>query len=187
MHFERLPGTTNVVRFPIERRATPTLALLREIAPDVREVLAFADAFALEAPEPGLRDQVDAATAEHILNQVALHGPEREAMLYDIEAPVIVAAVKACRDANEFALAAVEARRVVAESELACGLSLEPQRRRAERLTGQAARLMVTAHARAEEAEGVSRAVAMARCGEAWAPRDVAAEMEQLLTFRHAG
>jgi hypothetical protein len=108
-------------------------------------------------------------------------------MLHDIEAPVIAAAVKACRDANEFALAAVEARRVLAEDELACGLPLEPLRRRAESLTWHAARLMVTAHARAEEAEGVSRAVAMARCGGAWAPRDVAAEMEQLLKHRYAG
>ena len=33
----------NVLRFPIERRARPTLDLLREIAPDVREVLNIAD------------------------------------------------------------------------------------------------------------------------------------------------
>ncbi len=38
MRVEVLPGMTNVVRFPVERRARPTLELLREIAPDVRVV-----------------------------------------------------------------------------------------------------------------------------------------------------
>jgi hypothetical protein len=35
---DTLPGTSNVVRFPIEERARPTLDLRREIAPDVRGV-----------------------------------------------------------------------------------------------------------------------------------------------------
>jgi hypothetical protein len=38
MWVELLPCLTNVVRFPIERRARPSLALLRELAPDVRRV-----------------------------------------------------------------------------------------------------------------------------------------------------
>lgn len=36
MHIDSLPGTTNVVRFPVERRMSPTLDLLRGIAPDPR-------------------------------------------------------------------------------------------------------------------------------------------------------
>jgi len=45
MQTDAMPGTSNVLRFPVERRARPTLDLLREIAPDVREVLATADDF----------------------------------------------------------------------------------------------------------------------------------------------
>jgi len=39
MRIELLPGMTNVVRFPVERRARATLELLRGVAPDVREVV----------------------------------------------------------------------------------------------------------------------------------------------------
>ena len=66
MRVELLPGMKNVLRFPIERRARPTLDLLREIAPDVREVLNIAEAFGMEPPAHGLREHVDAATAGHI-------------------------------------------------------------------------------------------------------------------------
>jgi hypothetical protein len=45
MRPDMLPGTPNVVRFPVERRARPTLDLMREIAPDVREVPAIAEVF----------------------------------------------------------------------------------------------------------------------------------------------
>lgn len=34
MRVELLPGMTNVVRFPVERRAQPRLELLRGIAPE---------------------------------------------------------------------------------------------------------------------------------------------------------
>ena len=179
---------TNVVRFPVERRAKPTLDLLHEIAPDVREVLALADAFGLEAPAPGLREQVDAATAEHILNQVPEHGPARAATLAELEAPVIAAAVATCHAANDAALTASEARQALAAAERARGFWLDPLRERASMLSERAAALILAAHARTEEAEGVARAVSLARRGEAWAPRDVAAEMEELLVlYRAAG
>ena len=70
MRAELLPGMTNVLRFPVEFRARPTLQLLWEIAPDMREVLALADAFDLEMPVHNLRDLVDADTAEDIVNQI---------------------------------------------------------------------------------------------------------------------
>lgn len=91
MRIELLAGMMNVVRFPTERRARPTLDLLRAIAPDVREVLNLADAFGIEAPVHDLRDRVDAETAEHIVNQVPAQGLAREAMLRELEAPVIEA------------------------------------------------------------------------------------------------
>jgi len=54
MSVELLSGMTNVVRFPVERRARPTLELLRGIAPDVREVMNVAEAFGMERPLPDL-------------------------------------------------------------------------------------------------------------------------------------
>ena len=65
MRIEMLPGLTNVIRFPVERRARPTLELLREIAPDPREVGNVAEAFGLDYPVSGLRDAADASTAGH--------------------------------------------------------------------------------------------------------------------------
>ena len=59
MRIELLTGTTNVMRFPVERRARPTLDLLREIEPDVREVLQVAESFQLPLPGAELRDAVD--------------------------------------------------------------------------------------------------------------------------------
>ena len=69
MHSGLLPGQDNVVRFPVERRVRPTLELMREIAPDVREVSLVAETFGLE-PSYGLRREVDARTAEYIADQV---------------------------------------------------------------------------------------------------------------------
>ena len=60
MRIELLPGMTNVVRFPVERRARATLELLRGIAPDVREVLSLAEAFGIEPPVHDLRERADA-------------------------------------------------------------------------------------------------------------------------------
>jgi hypothetical protein len=42
---------------------------------------------------------------------------------------------------------------------------------------------MMIAHMRAEEAEGVARAVGLARSGEAWRPRDERREAEELFRF----
>jgi hypothetical protein len=55
MRIELLPGLTNVIRFPVERRARPTLDLLREIAPDPREVGNVAEAFGLDNPARRLK------------------------------------------------------------------------------------------------------------------------------------
>jgi len=186
--FTLLPGTTNAVRFPVERSVKPTLDLLRQIAPDVRKVLCLADALGFEAPARDLRGQTDAATAEHILNQAPAHGPAREAMLSRLEATAVAAAIAACHAASDAAIAASEARQVLAEAERVGGYWLDPLRERAACLTEQAASLLLTAHLRAEEAEGVARAISLARSGESWAPRDLESEWEELLAlYRVAG
>ena len=101
MRVELLPGMTNVVRFPLERRARPTLELLRAVTPDVREVLNVAEAFGMEMPVPDLRERVDAATAEHIANQIPAGGAEREAMLGELLEPVLAGALASCREAHD--------------------------------------------------------------------------------------
>ena len=47
MRIELMPGMTNVVRFPLENRVQPSIALLRAIAPDCREVELVAEALIL--------------------------------------------------------------------------------------------------------------------------------------------
>jgi hypothetical protein len=48
-------------------------------------------------------------------------------------------------------------------------------------LTEQMGLLLLTAHARAEEAEGIVRAIDLARSGQPWTPFDVRAETDWLI------
>ena len=187
MRIELLPGMTNVVRFPVERRARPTLDLLREIAPDVRELLSVADAFGLDAPAFDLRAQVDAATAEHIVNHLACAGEALQCALDALVDPVVARAVTACRAAHDGAVDAAEARQAFLRAQTAGQVRFEPLQERAEALTLKAAGLLIEAHARVEEAEGVARAVGMARRGETWMPCDPRAEAEALFGIGRTG
>jgi hypothetical protein len=188
MRIEILPGTTNVVRFPVERRARPTLDLLREIAPDVREVLSVAESFGLEDPGFDLRARVDAATAEHIANHIAGVGERLPAALDALLDPVVARAVDACRAAHDMALDAAEAQQMLHQAQTSGHCWAEPLQRRAEALTLKAATLLIEAHAQVEEAEGVARAIGLARRGETWTPRDLQAEAEALFGLvRQAG
>ena len=183
MRTELLPGMTNVLRFPVELRARPTLQLLWEIAPDVREVLALADAFDLEMPVHNLRDLVDAETAGHIVNQIPDVDPARRAMLDGLLQPHLAAALTACRQALDVS----EIMRVLTQAKTGGHAWLDPLQERAEALALRMAEAMVAAHTRAEEASGVARAVGLARCGETWTPRNANADMEALLAVRQAG
>jgi len=186
MRVELLPGMKNVLRFPIERRARPTLDLLREITPDVREVLNIAEAFGMEPPAHGLREQVDAATAEHIANQVPTSGPGRAAMLAELLDPVVTAAVAACRASHDAWVEAADAQQALLRAESDELFWIEPLRDRTEALTRRAAERLLVAHIHVEEAEGVARAVGIARRGEEWTPRDGRAEADALLGFAAA-
>lgn len=187
MRVEMLPGTDNVVRFPVERRARPTLELMRELAPDVREVLAIADSLALPVPVDDLRDRVDAETAAHIDSQISPYDPRREEMLNGLIEPMVATALAAIRAASDLSLDAAEARAIVLRAQTEGRVWMEPLREQARDLTVQAAELLVDAHTRVEEAEGVARAVGLARAGEAWAPRDLDAELEALLAMHRTG
>ncbi len=159
MRIEFMPGETNVLRFPVERRARPTISRLRDIAPDIREVLAIAEAFDLDPPVHDLRDRVDASTAEYIANQVPVAGSSRTATLSEMLDAPVVAAVTACHVAHDAACEAADMQMRVDGATGAAHVWLEPLREQAYKLGLHAAELMLTAHARAEEAEGVARAV----------------------------
>jgi len=68
-------------------------------------------------------------------------------------------------------LAAAEAQQVLLSAQIAGRLWLEPLRERAEALTLRTAELLIDAHTRVEEAEGVARAVGFACRGDTWTPR----------------
>ena len=186
MRIELLPGMTNVVRFPVERRARPTLGLLRDIAPDVREVVSLAEAFGMEMPAPDLRGRTDAATAEHIATSAPVAPDELEAFLAELEGIAVRWAISACRDARDASLAAADAQKVLLDAWTAGSFWTEPLEEKAEARTDRAAVLLLAAHAQAEQAEGVARAVALARQREPWTPRDSVAEMEFLLAVHRA-
>ncbi len=70
MRIELTPGMTNVVRFPIERRAKPSLEVMRDIAPDSREVSLVIEAFGFEDCIDHIRDEADQDIAEYIASNV---------------------------------------------------------------------------------------------------------------------
>lgn len=171
MRIELLPGLTNVIRFPVERRARPTLDLLREIAPDPREVGNVAEAFGLDCPDAGLRDAADAGTAEYILANVPSEpGEARQAALRAVLKPLLTQAVTVCREAHDAAVAAGEAHQALARAQTEGGFWIEPLEQQAEELSARAAELLVQAHLCSEEAEGAARAVRITERGETWAP-----------------
>ena len=175
-------GASNVVRFPVEEVGRPTIELMRALAPDLRTIDMVANAYGLELPEPEFRDRVDAEAAEHILNHVdSEHGAHRTQQLSAMLEPVVKAAVEAARVSRREWGAVGEGRRQLARAKREGGVWLQAIEERLDAQERQAAEATITAHLRAEEAEGVARAVSLARSGQAWTPRDVAAEMDALL------
>lgn len=186
MHIDILPGTSNVVRFPIERRARATMTRVRELAPDVRELDMIAEVFGFESPAIGYRDDVDAETARYIAEQAPAPGAARDALLHELEKTATEAAMGAILAARDAAASAQAAREFLERATREGGYMLDPLRDLSERRNGEWATLTLKAYARFQEAEGVARAVELARRGERWKPRDVHAEMDELLAFEAA-
>jgi hypothetical protein len=184
MRVEACNGTSNVVRFPIERRARPTLALLREIAPDPHEVDLVMETFGIDCWRHKVRSDADRAMAEHILNHVPReHGPARRASLQALLVSFVEWAVDVCRAARDAAATARAARERLARARMEGGYWLDPLEARAIVGTQEAVRLLVEAHLAAEEAQGAARAVGLALSGEEWRPFDVQAEAAALFGF----
>jgi hypothetical protein len=174
-----LPGTTNVVRFPVEERGRPTLDLMRFLAPDVRTLDMLAGAYELDLP---MMDRVDAEAAEHILNHLGSEpGARRRVQLRAMLEPLVATAVEAARSARRAWSAVGEGRRQLMQAKSDGGFWLQALEERLNEQERRAAEATIEAHLRAEEAEGVARAVHLAQEGEMWLPRDVAADMDALL------
>ncbi len=175
MNIELMPGLTNVVRFPVEERVAPSIAVIHGIEPDVREVLQVCEGFFLELPDPEHANQVDAETARYIAEQVLPLAPsERGPALDDLLRPVVATAVEACRRADQVGKRAVAAGERLAMAQASGGQWLGLLEQDADGLLSQSAELLVLAHQRCQEAHGVSRAVGMARRGETWTPYSTA-------------
>jgi hypothetical protein len=187
MRVELLPGSENVFRFPLERCERPTLDLLREIAPDVRQVLNLAEVFGIDPPVTDLRERTDAATAEHIANHVPADLPARDDVLRGMQAEVVTSAVAAVRAARDAWSAEGVAQQSVLDAQNGASFQLWPLKMRADHLAEQAAVLTLEARALSEQAEGVARAVGFALRDEPWTPRNVAAEAMTLFDFPAAG
>jgi hypothetical protein len=173
---------SNVVRFPVEEVGRPTLELMRALAPDLRTIDMVADAYGLALPEPDFRDRVDAEAAEHILNHVDSDpGAHRMQQLTAMLETVVKAAVEAARASRRAWGAVGEGRRQLARAKRDGGFWLQALEQQLDAQERQAAGATITAHLRAEEAEGIARAVSLARSGQTWTPRDAAAEMDALL------
>ncbi len=187
MNIELLPGLTNVIRFPIELRAAPSMEVLYEIEPDSREVSLVAESYMLELPEPELFDLVDQETALHIaLHVLPLAPAEQKAALAALLDPVVTLAVAACRDADRTSKRLVKAEALLLRATTEGGYSLQPLEENANALSQQAAELLILAHRRCVEAHGVNRAVGKARRGETWTPNNPAENTEWLIAAGEA-
>jgi hypothetical protein len=167
-----MPVPFVVVRFPVELRAEPSMDLIREIEPDAREVVLVAECFGLEPPMVDLCDRVDAETARFIAEQVLpLSREERGRALRELLHPVVVAAVEACGVADGMSKrSAAAAAGDLLHAQASGGYWMAALEERSNARMMDAAALLIVAHCRCQEAHGVSRAVGMARRGEAWEP-----------------
>ncbi len=187
MNIELLPGLTNVVRFPIELRAAPSMEVLYEIEPDSREVSLIAESYMLEMPEPELFDLVDQETALHIaLHVLPLAPAEQKTTLMELLDPVVTLAVAACRDADRTSKRLVKAEELLLRAKTEGGYTMQPLEENANALSQQAAELLILAHRRCTEAHGVNRAIGMARRGETWTRYSAAETTEWLIAAGEA-
>jgi hypothetical protein len=182
MRWELMPGTRNVVRFPVELVAKPTSDLLRSVAPDVREVSLVAESFGLDEPPMEVRNASDRAMAERIAATTCWPEDARakraaiEAMLK----PLVERALRMCREAREAGLRSDDAAEKFVSAELEGGYWLKPLKDASDYWAMESARRLIEAHAAAEVALGAERAVGLAIRGEAWRPFDPQEEAEAL-------
>jgi hypothetical protein len=169
-------ATSNVIRFPVERRRRDDVGLLYDLIPDIRVVSANAEAFGFELPEADLYDRADRDMAEYILNNVRPEpGFRRAAELDRLLSPVIGEALELCRRASgavSKASSADERLEIVRRGGYSGVREAEEAAISAWR---EATRLQLGAYEASQEALGAARAVVLAKEGVPWmarVPRD---------------
>ncbi len=173
MRIERLSPATNVVRFPIERRARPTLELMRQLAPSADDLAVLATGHDPEGLHTKARQQADSAAAKQILECGSHGAPVPFDVLDGLLAPAIAEAVSLCWSMQDATTAMLDAQQELSKARRTGDGWLDQLRARAAALTVRRAELLTTAHARVETAEGIARAVAFARRGEPWTPHAI--------------
>ena len=176
MQIETLPGTDNVIRFPVEMREKPSMRTLFQLRPDARVLFMHAEGLCFELPQHGLRDCTDQATAEHIAGHLDADGRAPKQFLDELLEPLLERAVDAARKAVVAAAAAQAAQRGADSAH-----APDAQKERALAAMEKAVRLGLEAHVLTEETIGVERAVRYARKGEPWVSRSDEADMDILI------
>ncbi|WGF91061.1 hypothetical protein [Marinivivus vitaminiproducens] len=175
------PGADNVLRFPLERRARPSLALLRMIGPDPRGLDLMAESFGLELPDDGLRERTERFTVERLRAMKLPAAPDQRRVVLDaVLAPLVETAVAACRAADAAARRATRAQGDLLDAQGTGPSGQDRLEAEGERLAIGAALRLIEAHRRTEQAEGAARAIDFARRGDPWRPFDLRAEAETL-------
>ena len=187
MRYETLTLGGNVIRFPVELRAKPSIDLLIDVAPDSREGELIAEAFGFEAPDPEGRPRADRATADRIAEiDLPVDREERRAALNAILKPFVDRAVAACAEARQAALRSDSDNEKFAKAQMEGGYWLAPLREAADYWAVEAARLQIFAHEAAQQAHGVGRAIEFAKRGEAWRPSNAEDDMNALIAAEKA-
>lgn len=169
MRFDHLPGT-EVVRFPVERRAAPTLLLAQELAP--RHDLAEAMADERSAGEPRPDMMATAAEAFTSLVEALEFSMGQDAAVAHMRALVEVQVRQACALGWQYQDAEVEAEAVAAQLKaaraagaLAAMDALDERVRRSRALWAEAA---LAARAATDAAAGAQAALDYHERGETW-------------------
>jgi hypothetical protein len=187
MRYETMSLGSNVIRFPVELRAKPSIDLLIEVAPDSREVELIAEAFGFEPPDPDGRGKADRAMAETIGKRDLPADPkERRAALNAILKPLVDRAVAACGEARQAALRSDEAGAKLANAQIEGGYWLTPLEDAANHWAVESARLQLTAYEAAQAAHGAGRAIEFAKRDEPWGPSNVDEDVDALIAVQRA-
>src|SRR3984957_6366734 len=184
MRYETLTLGGNVIRFPVEVRAKPSIDLLIDVAPDSREVELIAEAFGFKEPDPEGRAKADRKMAEQIA-EMAMELPvdrkERRAALNALLKPFVDRAVAACAEARQAALRSDADNEKFAKAQMEGGYWLAPLKEAADYWAVEAARLQIVAHEAAQVAHGAGRAIELAKRGEPWRPSSAEAAMNAMI------
>jgi hypothetical protein len=187
MRYETMTLGGNVIRFPVEVRAKPSIGLLIDVAPDSREVELIAEAFGLGAPDPEQRARADRSMADRIAEiGLPVDREERRAALNAILKPFVDRAVAACAEARQASLRSDADNEKFAQAQMDGGYWLAPLREAADSSAIEAARLQIVAHEAAQQAHGAGRAIEFAKRGETWRPSSAEDDMNALIAAKEA-